>query len=222
MITIYAIRHGETDGNKAGVLQGSTDTPLNQKGRELVEITAKGLADVRFDLAFSSPLLRAYETAEIILWNSNHPAPEIRTDDRLKEINFGEWEGAGITPDNFSVPTDNFNVFYTNPFAFQNAPSGESLAQLVARTSECFQELITNPDHEGKAILVSTHGVAVRAFLNNVYEDKSDFWHGQIPDNCAVNIIKVENGVAKLVGDDVVFYDKSLCINPYKSIKSNN
>ena len=71
MIKIYAVRHGETDGNKRGILQGWTDEPLNNKGRELAKITAEGLADVKFDKAYSSPLMRAYETAEIIL-SQNH------------------------------------------------------------------------------------------------------------------------------------------------------
>ena len=218
MIRIYAIRHGETDGNKAGVLQGWTDTPLNEKGKELAVITARALCDVKFDLVYSSPLRRAYETAEIMLRYNNHPSPAIETDDRLKEIYFGEWEGAGITSENFSVPSDNFNTFYTNPFAFQNAPSGESLSQVCQRTADFYEDLISNPLHEGKTLLVSTHGFAVRAFLHNVYEDKSDFWHGQIPDNCAINIIEVENGKAVLTGDDLVFYDKSLCINPYHKL----
>lgn len=217
MITIYTIRHGETDGNKAGLLQGWTDTPLNEKGRALAVISAKALSDVKFDIVYSSPLLRAYETAEILLKYNKHSLTEIQTDDRLKEINFGEWEGSGITPENFSVPSDNFNLFYTDPFAFQNAPSGESLAQVCKRTAEFYNEII-NSSNDGKTILVSTHGFAVRALLNNVYEDKADFWHGQIPDNCAVNIIHVKDGFSELVGDDLVYYDKSLSVNPYKKI----
>ena len=54
--------------------------------------------------------------------------------------------------------------------------------------------------------------------LQQVYENKEDFWHGKIPDNCAVNIIDAVNGVSELVGDDVIYYDPSLCVNPYKSV----
>ena len=218
MITAYLIRHGETDGNKRGVLQGWTDEPLNGKGRELAVITAKALADVKFDKAYSSPLSRAYETAEIIIQNNYQPETQIEIDDRLKEICFGEWEGLGISPENFNIPSESFNHFYIDPFIFHNAPHGESCWQVCDRTAGFYQELISNPDNENKTILIATHGFAMRALLQQVYHKKDDFWHGQVPPNCAVNIIEVENGHSKLVGDDVLFYDKELIVNPYHPI----
>lgn len=87
---LYIIRHGETDWNKQKRLQGQSDTMLNEYGIELAEITAKALKDVQFDYIFSSPLKRAYKTAEIIRGERNVP---IVTDDRLKEIGFGINEG---------------------------------------------------------------------------------------------------------------------------------
>ena len=54
--------------------------------------------------------------------------------------------------------------------------------------------------------------------LQQVYEDKNNFWHGKIPDNCAVNIIEVHNDYGKLIGDDLIFYDSQMSINPYKPI----
>ena len=66
-LKIYIVRHGETNGNLRGALQGWMDELLNEKGRELAIITARALSDIKFDVAISSPLSRAYETAEIIL-----------------------------------------------------------------------------------------------------------------------------------------------------------
>ena len=60
------MRHGETNGNLRGVIQGWTDEPLNDKGRKLAKITAQALRDIKFDVVISSPLQRAYETAQII------------------------------------------------------------------------------------------------------------------------------------------------------------
>ena len=213
---IYIVLHGETNGNLRGVLQGWTDEPLNEKGRELAIITAQALSDIKFNVAISSPLSRAYETAEIILRENKRTVPPIQADERLKEMNFGEWEGLGLTKENFEIPSEYFNDFYDNPFAFQNSASGESIQQVCARTGEFYQELVKKYCDE--TILLTTHGFALRAMLQQVYENKEDFWHGKVPDNCAVNIIEVKDGKSVLVGDDVIYYDPSFCVNPYKPV----
>lgn len=215
---IYVVRHGETNGNLKGVLQGWTDEPLNEKGKELAVKTGQALSNVKFDCAYSSPLSRAYETAEIILRLNKESSGCIQVDDRLKEMYFGDWEGLGITKQNFSVPSKTFNLFYTDPFSFENSATGESIFQVCKRTGDFYRELIHNTDLFDKTILVSTHGFALRAMLQQVYEDKADFWHGNIPENCAVNIIEVHKGIGKLIGDDLLFYDPNLCVNPYKPI----
>lgn len=87
---LYIIRHGETDWNKQRRLQGQSDTELNEYGIRLAQITGEALKDIRFDHIFSSPLKRAYRTAEIIRDGRTVP---IVTDDRLKEIGFGINEG---------------------------------------------------------------------------------------------------------------------------------
>ena len=56
---IYIVRHGETEANKQGYVQGWTDVPLNENGRILAELTGRGMKDIRFDHCFSSPLTRA-------------------------------------------------------------------------------------------------------------------------------------------------------------------
>ena len=89
-LKIYIVRHVETNGNLRGALQGWMDELLNEKGRELALITARALSDIKFDVAISSPLSRAYETAEIILRKNKKDIPPIQTDDRLKEMFFGE------------------------------------------------------------------------------------------------------------------------------------
>ena len=63
---LYIIRHGETEWNKMGKMQGKTDISLSEDGRKLAQKTADGLKNIKFDYIFSSPLERAYETACII------------------------------------------------------------------------------------------------------------------------------------------------------------
>ena len=64
---IYVLRHGETSWNRQRLLQGRSDVELNENGRKLAKETAEGMADIPFDLVFTSPLKRAKETAEIVL-----------------------------------------------------------------------------------------------------------------------------------------------------------
>ena len=70
---LYLIRHGETDYNKMKRNQGQIDIPLNEYGRELAEKTAEGLRGISFDLAYTSPLSRAKETAQIVLQGRKDP-----------------------------------------------------------------------------------------------------------------------------------------------------
>lgn len=184
----------------------------------LASVTAKGLSEINFDVAFSSLLSRDSETAKLIIDNNCYNKPQIIIDNRLREIYFGKREGLGITSNNFSILTDSSNDFYNDPFLFQNVPSGESIFDVCEQTAEFYHELIKKPELQDKTILLTTHGFALRCLLQQVYEDKVDFWHGKIPDNCAVNIIKVKNGKGTLGGDDSIYYDSDLCVNPYKPI----
>lgn len=89
---------------------------------------------------------------------------------------------------------------------------------MFAGEQKSFIQIITNPEYQDKSILLSIHGFTLQCLLRQIYEDKSDFWHGKIPDNCVVNIVEVIDGKGILVGDDLIFYNQSLAVNPYKPI----
>ena len=72
-MNIYIIRHGETDWNAQRKLQGQADVPLNEKGRRLAALTAEAMKDISFAEAYSSPLVRAMETAKTILGSRDIP-----------------------------------------------------------------------------------------------------------------------------------------------------
>ena len=90
MTRLYIVRHGETDWNKKRRVQGHSDIPLNEYGIHLAKETAEGLKDTRFDVAYTSPLKRARQTAQIILGERKIPLYE---EERVKEMGFGEYEG---------------------------------------------------------------------------------------------------------------------------------
>lgn len=203
---IYIIRHGETALNAKGLLQGITDEPLNRNGISLAAETGRNLRGITFDACISSPLTRARQTAEILLRESGNEGVPIEFDDRIMELNCGEMELS--EPD-----TELHHEFFTNPLAFGGFPGGESIAQICERTQAFLSELIARDD--GKIYLVSTHGCALRAMLNPLYDDPSDFWHGKAPYNCVINIVEANGGKAELIADDKVFYDPAKAVDLY-------
>jgi Fructose-2,6-bisphosphatase len=89
---LYLVRHGETDWNAQGLLQSRTDRPLNETGQRQAADLAESLADIAWDRAFASPLIRARRTAEIVL-ERRADAPRLVIDERLVEMDFGPYEG---------------------------------------------------------------------------------------------------------------------------------
>ena len=202
---IYIVRHGETEANKQGYVQGWTDVPLNENGRIIAELTGRGIKGIRFDHCFSSPLIRAKETAEILLRESGNSV-SVSFDDRIKEMNFGSFEGMNVRDEKVIRFLKELIVDY-------KFPDGESFQEVIKRTQEFLKELIAKDDD--KTYLVSTHGCALRAMLNFLYEDKDDYWHGRVPYNCCVNIVEVKNGTATLIADDIIYYDPKLAMDRY-------
>lgn len=207
-MTFYIIRHGETALNARAVMQGWIDEPLNQNGRDLAVLTGQAMKDIRFDCCITSPLIRARETVEIVLRESGNELP-ILTDDRIREINFGDLEDRKLTE-----MGEAGILFYTDPFRFSGFPNGDTIQDVCDRTQAFLKELIARDD--GKTYLIGAHGCALRAMLNFLYPDPSDFWRGHAPYNCSVNIVQAEHGEARLLAEDKVYYDQSLIVDHYK------
>ena len=206
---IYIIRHGETGLNSKGVLQGILDEPLNQSGRDLAVLTGRELTDVHFDQCYSSPLVRARETAEILLRESGNDIP-VEIDERIQEMSFGEFEGHRYQ----EMGEKKGKAFFFDAFSFEGFPGGEDFHQLCARTQDFLKELIARDDD--KTYLVATHGCALRAMLNFLYEDPGNFWQDQVPYNCCINIIEAKGGEAELIARDKIYYPEDLIVDNYK------
>ncbi len=199
---LYIIRHGQTDWNRVRRLQGRTDIPLNEWGRRVAELTREGLKDVAFDVAFSSPLLRAKETAEIILKGRNIPVIE---DGRLIEIDFGAYEG-----ESFQLDDENLQNFFSKPEAYYSVDGSESIESVFERTGEFLSELYKKQEYEDSTILLSTHGAALCGLLCNIKQwGKADFWKGGLHKNCGFSIVEVTDGVPKIIEEATVAYDEA-------------
>lgn len=209
---IYIVRHGETEANRQGVFQGQTDSQLLESGFDLARQVGRALADVRFDVVFSSPLSRAWNTARTVLDASgNAEAPLVR-EDRLIEISMGSYEGKRFRPGEREVDAEACRLFFEDPFTFAGFPEGEDAAAVCARTQAFLAELAAQP---WENVLLSTHGFALRAMLNRLYPDPSDFWQGHVPYNCSVSIVDAHEGRMQLVASDKIYYDPALCVDRY-------
>lgn len=202
---LYIIRHGQTDWNRARRLQGRTDIPLNEWGRIVAELTREGLKDVTFDVAFTSPLIRAKETAELILKDRNIPIVE---DERIIEVNFGAYEG-----ESFQLDNENLQNFFSKPEAYYPVDGSESMESILERTRDFLSELSQNPKYQDSTILISTHGAALCGLLCNIKKwEKADFWKGGLHKNCGFSIVEVTDGVPKILEEAIVAYDEEALI----------
>lgn len=176
---LYLIRHGRTDWNDLHKLQGQTDVPLNDEGRRMAEDARKEYLDVHFDICFSSPLIRAKETAEILLRDRNVP---ILTDDRLMEMSFGTFEGL---ENSFRIPDCPINTLFFTPEKYNSPPGGaESLDELFSRTGAFLREHVDPLLKEEKDVLIVGHGAMNSSIVCQVRQlPRAQFWSAGI-ENC--------------------------------------
>ena len=202
---MYLIRHGQTPWNARKCLQGRSDVDLNENGIYLAELTGKALRDVTFDMAFTSPLIRAKHTAQCILAGRKVPIIE---DERLIEISFGIYEGCCYAEENRQVPQQWIENFFHAPQDYVAAPGGESLDDVEKRTRNFMEDICSRKELQDKTILVSTHGCALRGLLNSIREsNREDYWHGGVSKNCAVSIVTCNRGEKPvLVEENHIYY----------------
>ena len=159
MKTLYIVRHGETEWNKIGRYQGITNVPLNENGIAQAKACGNALKDVHFDRILSSDLSRALVTAETIRGNRQL---EIKTDERLREINFGDWEKLLFTEIEERWP-GLIDQMYRRPDIVK-VPNGESFKDLQDRAWSAVSDFL-NENNEDETILITCHGGTIRTIL---------------------------------------------------------
>ena len=150
---LYIMRHGKTDWNALHKMQGRTDIPLNEEGREMAAAAGEKYRDLHLDVCYCSPLSRARETAEIFLRGREVP---IHADERLMEMSFGTYEGLA---NSFQIPDCPINKLFFDPAHYEPEPdAGESFEELFARTGDFIKQVVEPGLAEGKDILIVGHG----------------------------------------------------------------
>ncbi|MGZ5857347.1 MAG: histidine phosphatase family protein [Burkholderiaceae bacterium] len=149
---ICITRHGETDWNRDGILQGWFDVPINELGRQQAHELAATLTDAGFAAVWSSPLVRARETAEIVSAKLQLPPPF--SHEGLKERNFGAIQG--IPKDELAElnPAMLEQILRRNPAG--EFVGGETMDEFADRVLAAFSDI--GARHHGERVLVITHG----------------------------------------------------------------
>lgn len=181
------VRHGETDGNKDGILQGqSYDVGLNEAGIQQVKDLIPELEKLSFDLIFASPLKRARETGEII---GNHFDVPIELDDGLMERDYGSIGGRNWieVSKELNMSRDDFRATQSSDKYDYRIYGGESAEDVKRRVLNFLERVKENyPD---KKILVATHGGIIR-WMHQFYSEEPYDSTKKLP-NASVHMFEI-------------------------------
>ncbi|MBR7015642.1 MAG: histidine phosphatase family protein [Lachnospiraceae bacterium] len=180
---IYLTRHGQTNLNKARLMQGLTDEPLNETGLAQARAMREKIGNVHFDAVYASPLNRAVMTGAII---GGVDPSEVITDPRIIEADFGVYEKK-----KYYLMGPAMTLYWTLPEIFPAPKSVETTASLRKRSSSFLREL---EEKNYGTVLIACHGGIMRA-LSGYLEDKKNglAWRPK-PHNCEVRVYEAKDG----------------------------
>jgi len=191
---IYIIRHGQTDWNKAGKLQGGTDVPLNDNGREMARVLSEAIKDVKFDRMYCSPLCRAKETAEIVKGSRE---VELIVDKRIHEISFGVCEGVDYRPPKENTP---IWTFFYNSGEYVAPEGAESLESIIERAAAFLRDEVEPLAGKCERIAIVAHGAMNKALFCHIKQHgKKEFWSGGAQRNCNVAVVNYDGNKYEIV-----------------------
>lgn len=167
---VYLTRHGATQWNKEGRMQGWQDSNLTQKGVDNAKKLGESLYDIDFDYIYCSPLGRALDTAKYIRGDKN---TQIIIIESLKEMGFGKWEGMDYENIKELYEKQQFN-FWNKPHLYEPV-EGESFDELIHRVKKAFYDIINNTS--GENILIVTHTAVIKAIYSIIKNySLENFW----------------------------------------------
>jgi broad specificity phosphatase PhoE len=181
MTELWLVRHGQTDWNRTGRWQGQTPFApgLNETGRAQVLSIRDDLKDVTLSAIYSSDLLRARQTAELI---AEPLGLTVTLEPRLREIDLGVWEG---------MPSEEIETNYSQELAerarnplYSRAPNGESPQDVAKRVLATVDEIASK--HRDKSVLIVSHGIALAIIICSAEGFRMDDVYQHIPDNARI------------------------------------
>lgn len=192
--TFYLVRHGQTEWNKANITMGHADSPLTEEGKEQARKVRELLADVSFDAAYSSDLLRTERTAEIIVGGCNL---DIESRKAFRERTYAQFEGRPSSDYKEAVAAFLGDKILSDEEAwvFRVDDEVETDDEITTRAMEELR-LIAR-ERPGETVLVVTHAGPLRTFLVKTgFKTRSELPSGSFG-NC---------GYAKVRSDGISFF----------------
>lgn len=177
---IVFVRHGRTELNKRHCYLGSVDDCLSKEGIDEIIEVKNILGDIKFDGVYSSPLKRTLESCRIL-------EKDFELDERIREINFGIFDGLTNKEVQTIYPNEYSN--WINDYMNYKIPTGESLMELFDRT----ENFINDISQKHKKALVITHGGVIRCAMSLAFCSRDYFYKFQV-DHGSISSISVEEG----------------------------
>jgi broad specificity phosphatase PhoE len=187
MTTVYLVRHGQTAWNKEEIFRGRSDVPLDEIGLREAELVGEYLKGMNIHAIYSSPLLRARETARRIAQFFNLKVQPLSG---INDMSFGKWEGRPLKEIQISE-RELYQQWREKPHLVR-FQGGESLDEVRARAMAALDEVVQY--HHGKSLVLVSHRVVNKVIICGVLRiDNSHFWQiGQ--DTAAINRIQFQEG----------------------------
>lgn len=185
------IRHGETALNVKGCYYGRTDAVLSEKGISQARYLKEILKEVSFDYIVASPLVRAYNTAQIVMEEREQ---EIFGDRRLMEQDFGIFEGMtykeiqNIYPKELDAWNEEFSTY--------RIPKGESFADVRSRAEDFLRDILSGRESKGEKMLIVAHKGTLGHLLAAMLKLPLDgYWNFVFEQGC-YSVVDLEDGYA--------------------------
>tara|TARA_Y100001968_G_scaffold107986_1_gene97625 strand:+ start:14335 stop:15666 length:1332 start_codon:yes stop_codon:yes gene_type:complete len=186
---LILVRHGETNWNLEGRFQGQIDIPLNQNGQKQALAAGNFLTKVSIDNAYTSPMARPKETAEIIL--QTHPGVKLESKEKLVEIAHGLWEGKLESEIKDSWPKL-LEKWQNSPDTVQ-MPEGENIKEVWERSVECFESICKELSTNQTALVVAHDAVNKTILCHLLGLTPSDIWMMK-QGNGGITVIDIPEG----------------------------
>ncbi len=180
---ILLIRHGETDWNRNQRFQGRSDVPLNHEGREQAHALALALKDEPLTAIYSSPLVRAMETARII--KVFHPSTPLFEEEGLIEMDLGHFDG--MEAPSWALQYPDFRKRWRENPASVKMPGGESLQEVQFRAIEALERITLPYPHE--STLLCSHNFVICTILCRALKVPLNRFRTLRQDTAAINVL---------------------------------